>query len=68
MIEAQFPALQVVLPLFGAVLAALVRRSGLAYGITLVVSLLLPFVSWGLLFEVLESGPITYVFGDWLPE
>ncbi len=68
MIQAQFPALQVVLPLFGAVLAALVRRSGLAYGITLVVSLLLPFVSWGLLFEVLESGPISYVFGDWLPE
>jgi multicomponent Na+:H+ antiporter subunit D len=67
-IEAQFPALQVVLPLFGALLAALVRRSGPAYLITLVVSLITPVISWGLLYQVLDNGPISYVFGDWAPE
>lgn len=68
MIEAQFPALQVVLPLIGSVLAALVRRSGPAYVITLVVSFLMPVIAWLLLFQVLEEGPISYVFGDWAAE
>ena len=66
--QAQLPALQVVLPLIGAVLAALVRRSGPAYVITLVVSLLLPVMSWLLLGQVLNEGPISYVFGDWSRE
>jgi multicomponent Na+:H+ antiporter subunit D len=67
-IEAQFPALQVVLPLVGALLAALVRRSGPAYGVTLVVSLLMPIISWVLLYQVLDAGPISYVFGNWAPD
>jgi multicomponent Na+:H+ antiporter subunit D len=67
-IEAQFPALQVVVPLVGALLAALVRRGGPAYGITLVVSLLMPIISWALLYQVLNDGPISYVFGNWAPE
>jgi multicomponent Na+:H+ antiporter subunit D len=66
--QAQLPALQVVLPLIGAVLAALVRRSGPAYAVTLVVSLLLPVISWLLLGQVLSTGPISYVFGNWPQE
>jgi multicomponent Na+:H+ antiporter subunit D len=67
-IETQFPALQVVLPLIGALLAALVRRAGPAYGITLIVSVLTPIISWGLLYQVLNDGPISYVFGNWAAE
>jgi multicomponent Na+:H+ antiporter subunit D len=67
-IETQLPALQVVLPLLGALLAALVRRGGPAYVVTVVVSLLLPVISWLLLAKVLSSGPISYMFGNWPQE
>jgi multicomponent Na+:H+ antiporter subunit D len=66
--QSQLPALQVVLPLVGALLAALVRRSGIAYGITVVVSLIMPVISWLLLNQVLDTGPISYTFGNWAPE
>ena len=66
--QAQLPALQVVLPLFGALLAAMVRRSGPAYGITVIVSLLMPVISWLLLAQVRSEGTISYVFGDWATE
>jgi multicomponent Na+:H+ antiporter subunit D len=67
-ISAQLPALLVVLPLFGALLAALVRRPLPAYLVTLVVSLVSPVVAWLILDEVLASGPISYVFGNWPAE
>jgi len=66
--QAQLPALQVVLPLFGALLAAMVRRSRPAYGITVIVSLLMPVISWLLLVQVRNEGPISYVFGNWSAE
>ena len=66
--QSQLPALQVILPLFGALLAALVRRPGPAFAITLVVSLLMPVISWLLLLQVQSEGPISYVFGNWAPE
>lgn len=66
--QTQLPALQVIIPLFGALLAAMVRRSGPAYGITLIVSWLMPVVSWLLLVQVLNDGPISYVFGNWTSE
>jgi multicomponent Na+:H+ antiporter subunit D len=66
--QSQLPALQVVLPLVGALLAALVRRSGVAYGITVVVSVIMPAISWLLLNQVLDTGPISYTFGNWAPE
>jgi multicomponent Na+:H+ antiporter subunit D len=67
-ISAQLPALLVVLPLFGALLAALVRRPLPAYLVTLVVSLVSPVIAWRILDEVLASGPISYVFGNWPAE
>jgi multicomponent Na+:H+ antiporter subunit D len=66
--QAQLPAYQVALPLIGALLAALVRRPGPAYVVTLVVSLLLPVISWLLLGQVLSTGPISYIFGNWPQE
>jgi multicomponent Na+:H+ antiporter subunit D len=67
-ISAQLPALLVVLPLFGALLAALVRRPMPAYLVTLVVSLVSPVMAWRILDEVLASGPNSYVFGNWPAE
>jgi multicomponent Na+:H+ antiporter subunit D len=67
-ISAQLPALLVVLPLFGALLAALVRRPMPAYLVTLVISLVSPVIAWRILDEVLASGPISYVFGNWPAE
>jgi multicomponent Na+:H+ antiporter subunit D len=67
-ISAQLPALLVVLPLFGALLAALVRRPMPAYLVTLVVSLVSPVMAWRILDEVLASGPISYIFGNWPAE
>jgi multicomponent Na+:H+ antiporter subunit D len=66
--QAQLPAYQVILPLVGALLAALVRRPGPAYAVALVVSLLLPVISWLLLGQVLSTGPISYIFGNWPQE
>jgi multicomponent Na+:H+ antiporter subunit D len=67
-ISAQLPALLVVLPLFGALLAALVRRPLPAYLVTLVISLVSPVIAWRILDEVLASGPISYIFGNWPAE
>jgi multicomponent Na+:H+ antiporter subunit D len=53
------PALQVVIPLLGAVLAAFLRRGGTAFAITLAVSWTLPFISGAMLWQVLATGPIS---------
>ncbi|MEX0841080.1 MAG: monovalent cation/H+ antiporter subunit D family protein, partial [Xanthobacteraceae bacterium] len=60
------PALQVVVPLLGAVLAALLRRHG-AFALTLAVSWTLPFIAGALLWQVLATGPISYHLGGWEP-
>ena len=65
--RAHLPALQVVLPLFGALLAALVRRPGPAWVVTLAVSWLLPVISGILLIQVVDSGAISYRIGGWDP-
>ena len=61
------PALQVVIPLLGAVLVAFLRRAPLAFAITLAVSWVLPFVAGALLLQVLAGGPISYHIGGWEP-
>jgi len=69
MIEAQLPALQVIIPLFGAVLTALVRHDKASWGIALIVSLMMPVISFALLQQVLatETGIISYALGGWAP-
>jgi multicomponent Na+:H+ antiporter subunit D len=67
MIAANLPALQVVLPLLGAVLCAFFRRGVYAWGVALIVSLAMPLIAIGLLIQVLDSGTISYAMGGWPP-
>ncbi len=61
------PALQVVIPLLGAVLAALLRRGGPAFALALAVTWLMPVIAVAMLWQVLASGPISYHLGGWEP-
>jgi multicomponent Na+:H+ antiporter subunit D len=67
LIATHLPALQVVVPLLGAFLAALVRRPGPAWAIALVASWLVPVISALLLARVLADGVISYHIGGWDP-
>ena len=67
MIAANLPALQVVLPLLGAVLCAFFRNGVYAWGVALIVSLAMPLIAIGLLIQVLDSGTISYAMGGWPP-
>lgn len=66
-IVTHLPALQVVVPLLGAVLCALLRRGTLAWALALAVSLVMPVISIALLLQVLATGPISYHMGGWQP-
>ncbi len=61
------PALQIVIPLVGGLLAALLRRGILAFTLTVAVSWLMPVISGLLLHQVMTSGPISYHLGSWPP-
>jgi multicomponent Na+:H+ antiporter subunit D len=61
------PALLVVVPLLGAVLAALLHRGRPAFALALIVSWILPFVAGAMLWQVLRTGPISYALGGWEP-
>ena len=63
----QLPALMVVIPLVAAALVALLRRGGPAFALTLIVSWILPFVAGAMLWQVLQTGPISYAMGGWEP-
>lgn len=66
-VTAHLPALQVVVPLIGALLSALIRRGTAAWAFALVVSWLMPVIAIGLLMEVQRGGPISYHLGGWAP-
>ena len=66
-VRQQLPALIVVLPLLGAVLAAFMRRGGSGFALTLIVSWILPFIAAAMLWQVLQTGPISYALGGWEP-
>jgi multicomponent Na+:H+ antiporter subunit D len=61
------PALQVVVPLMGALLSAFLRRGATAWALALVVSCIMPVIAVSLLLQVLSSGPISYHLGGWAP-
>lgn len=61
------PALQVVAPLLGAVVAALLRRGSSAYALALAVTWFMPVIALALLAQVLGSGTISYALGGWAP-
>ena len=66
-VTVHLPALQVVVPLIGALLSALFRRGTTAWAFALLVSWLMPAISIALLLQVLDTGPISYRFGAWAP-
>lgn len=67
MIASNLPALQVVIPLFGALLAAFVRGGVAGWAVALVASWLMPAVSIAILLTVLDTGVISYHMGSWVP-
>ncbi|HUF87353.1 MAG TPA: monovalent cation/H+ antiporter subunit D family protein [Thermohalobaculum sp.] len=61
------PALQVVVPLLGAVLAALVRHGPTSWLIALAACWAMPVIAFAMLDQVLAGGPISYALGGWEP-
>ncbi len=61
------PALQIVLPLLAALIAALVRNGTVGWLLALVVSWLMVPVSMAMLGAVLDGGTISYALGGWRP-
>ncbi|MEM6549478.1 MAG: monovalent cation/H+ antiporter subunit D family protein [Pseudomonadota bacterium] len=61
------PALQVVVPLIGATVTAVVRNGRLAWCVTFLVALSMPAISALMLQQTLVSGPISYALGGWEP-
>lgn len=66
-LAAQLPALQVVVPLLGAVLAAFLRRGPAAFVLALVTSWITAAIAAALLWLALSAGPISYHLGGWEP-
>ena len=67
MIGGQLPALQVVVPLLGAVVCAFMPRGSWAWAVALVVSWIMPIEAGLMLAHVLSEGPISYAMGGWAP-
>jgi multicomponent Na+:H+ antiporter subunit D len=65
--RAQLPALQVVVPLLGALLCALVRRPGPAWVVATAACWIAPVIAALLLAQVLSEGVISYHLGGWDP-
>jgi len=63
----QLPVLQVVIPLLGALLCALVRRPLAAWLVATVVSWTVPVIAVVLLHEALVDGVVSYHLGGWDP-
>jgi len=59
------PALQVVVPLMAAPLAALMPRRKYAWGVAVLASWTAFAIALRLLFQVLDDGPISYFLGGW---
>lgn len=65
MLMVQLPALQIVLPLMGAPVCALLRRSSLSWLTAFAVSAVSVAIAVLLLAEVWTAGPISYAMGGW---
>ena len=59
------PILQVVVPLLGALLSALLRRGATAWALALAVSWIMPAIAVALMLQVLDSGPVSYHVPPW---
>jgi multicomponent Na+:H+ antiporter subunit D len=61
------PALQVVVPLLGALVAALVRHGPTSWLAAFITCWAMPVIAFALLGQVLAGGPISYALGGWAP-
>jgi len=61
------PALQIVIPLLGALVCAMLNRGSVAWFISMIICLIMPAISIALLLTVLDSGTISYSMGGWAP-
>jgi multicomponent Na+:H+ antiporter subunit D len=66
-IQDHLPALQVVLPLLGSVVAAMIRNGRISWFVALAVCWSMPVIAFGLLHQVMVGGPISYELGGWEP-
>ncbi len=64
---AQLPALQVVVPLLGALVAALINHRAFNYWLALAASWASLAIAAGLTLQVLDGGTISYAIGGWEP-
>ncbi len=67
MIEANLPALQVLLPLLSAPICIFFRLSNLVWAFTLLISWLTFFISIALYLNIQSSETISYAMGGWQP-
>jgi len=66
-LQDHLPALQVVVPLLGAVVAAMVRKGAAAWVVTLICAWSMPVIAFGMLHQVMATGTISYAIGGWAP-
>ena len=64
-LDAQLPALQIVVTLMAAPACVLIRRASWCWTLALAANGTAALVSWGLLGQVLEHGTIRYAIGGW---
>jgi multicomponent Na+:H+ antiporter subunit D len=64
----QLPPLLVIVPLFGAVLAALTRKGPFAWGVAQIVSIAVLVIAAALLLQVFAVDTISYRIGGWAPD
>ncbi len=68
MIASHLPVLLIIVPLLGAVLAALSRHGFVAWLVALIASAATTAVAFALLWQVQAEGLISYRVGGWAPE
>ena len=64
---AHLPALQVMVPLIGSVVCAAVRQRHVCAALTIACSLAMPVIAFAILWQVRETGTISYAMGGWAP-
>lgn len=61
------PALQVMVPLLGSVVCAMVRERHVCAALNIACSLAMPVIAFAILMQVQATGTISYAMGGWAP-
>ena len=65
MISSNLPALLIVVPLLASVAVSIFKKPSFAWLLTLITSVILPFIAYALLQQTMETGVISYALGKW---